>query len=159
MAKSVNLTALFGLCQQKGVMYLLSTAMIHSSNSRSVHWALKLPSRLLLFRGSSSTLPRTLRANSLHLKDRGKEVRWLPTSGESSVSLVEVVALAASWLIGDECLLEETEDTLLLKLSEAECLRLKNAKAADGLRSRPEPGPDFFEVMATLYVSCVSPGV
>ena len=82
----------------------------------------------------------------------------------SSVSLVEAAPLLASVLMGDECLLEDTEDTLLRKLRDAECLRLKKAKAADVLRSKlelPEPEPDFLEVMggSRLHFSFMSPGV
>ena len=82
----------------------------------------------------------------------------------SSVSLVEAAPLLASVLIGDECLLEDTEDTLLRKFRDAECLRLKKAKAADVLRSKlelPEPEPDFLEVMggSRLHFSFMSPGV
>ena len=67
----VNQAALFGLCQQQSVskkrVMLLSDPAIHS-----VHLDLKLPSRLFLVGpASSSTLPKTLRAKSLHLKDLG----------------------------------------------------------------------------------------
>ena len=50
-------------------------------------------------------------------------------------------ATAALTSMGEECLLEDTEDTLLLKFSDAECRRLSQANAVDELRSKPEDPP------------------
>lgn len=76
---------------------------------------------------SSSTLPKTLLANSLHLKDRG-------------IFLLAPCASSASefWLIGEECLLEDTEETLRRNPKVELCRRLKKAKAIELLRSKPE---------------------
>ena len=108
-----------------------------------------LPALAPLSRDSSdsSTLPRTLRARSLHLRDLGNPERdpGLPEVGSSaSPSLREpppFSAFSAALLMGDECLREDTEDTLRRSPAVDECLRLKKANAIDELLSRLLPLP------------------
>ena len=58
-----------------------------------------------------------------------------------SLRLPPFSALSAALLIGDECRLDDTEETLRLSPAADECLRLKNAKAMDEDLSRPLPPP------------------
>ena len=66
--------------------------------------------------------------------------------------------------MGDECLLEDTDDTLLLRPTVDECLRLKKAKAIEELRSRllppgartPRLLEDIFSMPTLLFLSTIS---
>ena len=126
----------------------------------------KLPSLRLFWgcwevvRSSSSTFPRTLWTTFFHRFeiDFGEDFEF------SELSLIfpvlEATEAAGLTSIGEECLLEDTEDTLLLKFSDAECRLLSQANAVDELRSTPvEPEPDLwggFEVMAAADLKTAS---
>ena len=111
-------------------------------------------------RSSSSTFPRTLWTTFFHRFeiDFGEEDEFSAVLSLFPVLLEATEAAAAALTsIGEECLLEDTEDTLLLKFSDAECRLLSQANAVDELLSKPDPeDPDRsdlwwgFEVMADL---------
>ncbi len=99
---------------------------------------LLLPLLLSSFFSSSSTFPKTFLANCFHLSDLEYEgLRPPPASGSLSLLSASAEApLRPPVFNGDECLLDEHAELWLRRSAVDECLRLKNAKAADVLRSR-----------------------
>ena len=100
-------------------------------------------------------MPRTFLANNRHRSDLKPErppgLPDLEPPGEDtsvtspSLRLPPFSALSAALLIGDECRLDDTEETLRLSPAADECLRLKKAKAMDEDLSRPLPAPPLAE--------------